>query len=331
MSDKEKQLNGAMRIFQALSAVDEELLARCEDSENAKASVKKIRPFWYYGRVLAACMCFVVLGAVIWNADGLISHKSESTCDTAESACDAAAPETERAMVTEEMPTSDMDAGVMEQNAMDGESESVAEEEMSDEKMSDAEMPDAGGTGGLKNDALEQSDVTSCIVDMRERLTEEEARAVKELGEYIPTRLPAGYVFEEAARIEASDTGETLGIALCWSKGMDSMHIQISKVVPENIEAVEINRPELYDVHLYDIPYADTVPEEYRESFHNPIFAREDFTLGIVEARMKRIADAGDTDTPRGNFAILYDTGILLTFNGRGEAEAIYSMLSTEE
>ena len=36
--------------------------------------------------------------------------------------------------------------------------------------------------------------------------------------------------------------------------------------------------------------------------------------------------DSGDTDTPRGNFAVLYSDGVLVEFSGRGTAEEIWNM-----
>ena len=84
---------------------------------------------------------------------------------------------------------------------------------------------------------------------------------------------------------------------------------------------------EVLYLSLYDIPYAETVPEEYRVCFDNPIFMQKDISLDLVQSRMKVVADAGDTGTPRGNFSIIYPEGILLDFNGDGTAEEIWEML----
>lgn len=39
--------------------------------------------------------------------------------------------------------------------------------------------------------------------------------------------------------------------------------------------------------------------------------------------------DAGDTDTPRGDFSILFSDGILVRFSGEGTAEQIWEMFSS--
>ena len=50
MSGKQDKYAGAVRIFQALSSVDEELLERSNPS-------RKILPYWRYTKVMAACAC----------------------------------------------------------------------------------------------------------------------------------------------------------------------------------------------------------------------------------------------------------------------------------
>ena len=52
----------------------------------------------------------------------------------------------------------------------------------------------------------------------------------------------------------------------------------------------------------------------------------KDFSLEIVESRMKAYEDSGDTATPRGNFKVLYPDGVLVSFNGRGTAQEIWDM-----
>lgn len=73
-TDKER---GALRVMEALSAVDEELLDRCGEpgaapAERNKASEtsKKGRLYLFarrYGKVCAACLCLLVLGAACLN------------------------------------------------------------------------------------------------------------------------------------------------------------------------------------------------------------------------------------------------------------------------
>jgi hypothetical protein len=110
---------------------------------------------------------------------------------------------------------------------------------------------------------------------------------------------------------------------------MDSIMLYVG-MYEENAEnesrIVDIAKEETYNVHLYEIPYASSVPDEIRLMFNSPIFREEDMSLEVVRARMKSVSDAGDTDTPRGDFSVLYDEGILVAFDGRGSAEEIWNM-----
>lgn len=154
---------------------------------------------------------------------------------------------------------------------------------------------------------------------------EEEARELEGLGAYIPTALPRGYVFERA--YVNQDLKEE-NVTVCWIRGMDIIVIQL-KTAGEAVSAVDVEKPETYDERLYEIPYGETVPEEYRQIFQDPVFALEDFSLEVVESRMLVYEDGGDTATPRGNFKVLYPEGVLASFNGRGTAQEIWDMFSS--
>lgn len=342
MSDyiAEKKREDAMRIFEALSHVDEELLARCEETVEG-TSVRK-RPIWYYGSAVAACLCMVICGAVLLNGRAFLSRNKTSGADCAvsmdsmkqemamdsgvaeprEEAAGSAAYSSETTGMQEEMPETATENGTIETKngvtAVEGISEGMqeAQKENAIEEYTDAISGQQSGTAVTE----------SCLSYNGEKITLQEARGVELLGEYIPDNLPAGYALESAYREKNSDTGQTESLSLCWSRGMDSIFWTISMADVAHITTVDSSKPETYDVHFYEIPYADTVPEEYRESFDNPLFREADFSLDMVKARMKVISDSGDTNTPRGDFSVLYDNGILVRFNGRGDAESIYNM-----
>ena len=149
-----------------------------------------------------------------------------------------------------------------------------------------------------------------------------QAREDAVLGAYVPTALPAGYAFEEGHRVTES---QEPNMTLCWIRGMDSITLHLERTANPPA-TVDVEETESYDQRLYEVPYGETVPEEYRQTFDNPVFAVEDFNLEIVKSRMKSYDDQGDTDTPRGNFSVLYEGGVLIRFNGRGTAEEIWEM-----
>ncbi len=72
--EKEEQ---AIRILEAMSGVDEELLARSERKAPAKQSGKVVS-FWHkYGKAMAACACLAVLGTAFWGI-GNLSKSSDN-------------------------------------------------------------------------------------------------------------------------------------------------------------------------------------------------------------------------------------------------------------
>lgn len=346
------RLSGAMRIFEALSSVDEELLVRSDGQ-------KKVVPFWKYAKVMAACICFVVVGVAAYTSIDMKSAKENASADCAapaameEAPMEYAAAEDEKAAasdgsgyneeaamevvgepaeaVTEE-ETVVSGGAVKEETAIDGALQEAAEEE----SPAELEVSQQSAENGSVEDGAEMDSLQESIHDYGKEVPpvqdEETLRATEVLGAYIPTKLPVGYVFESGYGIDENHPEN--GISLLWVNGMDTIRISVKEYVA-NAEAesriVDVSDTASYDVHLYEIPYCDSVPEKYYKTFNYPIFEEGDFTFEIVEARMKSVSEQGDTDTPRGNFAVLYDSGILLEFSGRSDAVSIWEMLESIE
>lgn len=340
MSANEKKMKDAMRIFEALSGVDEELLVRCEEDNNIGTVVplEKKHSVWYYGNVMAACLCFVVVGVALLTMGPVIfGEKTNEALSPANFSAmqDAAVAEEcaevenadEGNVLTDEMDNRKNEGGASGlDTTTDGAGEGVQKQEsQSQTSGTETETP----LNHIKDAQGDSIDIEVCLQDSTELITLEEAKDVAVLGEYVPDTLPTGYTLESAGKKNNDATGEAESITLLWSKGMDDIHLTIAKVNPADIITVDIAETETYDVHQYEIPYAETVPENYRSIFNDPVFAEADFGPEMVKARMKVVSDQGDTDTPRGNFAVLYDSGIMVRFTGDGDAESIYEMFSS--
>ena len=331
MSDGERktdQIQSALRLMEALSGVDQELLMRSESRR---------KPYWTYGRAAAACLALVLVGALSWNGLRMIwmpkggagsSSAGGDGYDSAPMIADV------RSNDTDELETAGgyaiaEDAGAGDMGSMDDATkEDLADNESQIQDMESRKEYDeiANSTDGqpednpMVSDSREKEEVFADPRDPRQELSEEEARNTEVFGTYLPKNLPVGYIFKDAR-------GNDSGITATWTRGMDSIMISVSLVVPESAVTVDVEKPETYDVWLYEIPYSETVPEEYRQVFNDPLFAADDLSLEVVQSRMKSIRDAGDTDTPRGSFSVLYPDGVLLRFSGRGTADEIWKML----
>lgn len=331
---KEKRdFQGAIKIFQALSAVEEDLLEKSEASE-------KTIPFWIYNRVLAACLCLFVIGGAAYAGITLVNPLKK----------DMSGAEERMGLLQEDLGDSTMEAAIQSPESVQkpsgetaGAPEAVPPEDAEAAGEDRVDSAQAGNGGEVKNveealqekqaDGIQENGVAADSMTTGENRTavkEEEARALEGVGMYVPTALPSGYRFEEAYQI-TGENGEST-VTVLWVNGMDTIHISITRCTEEMLAGIALtdtSKPERFDVHLYEVPYADTVPEEYRVNFDNPVFSEQDFTKEVVESRMKSYADNGDTDTPNGRFSVLYEDGILVRFNGDGSAQDIWKMFQS--
>ena len=331
---RKREREGAWRIMEALSGVDAALLERSD------AAPRRKRPVWQYGRAWAAVICVAIVGVLTWrsyqfmggtdgansgaqnsnNAGGAIQMSSAAVSGL-ESDGDSASIaeillEEDNSMEEKESLPSNAASGTENQG---GTSPSVAPNGNGNQEGTSPSVA-PNGNGNQEGDKLTES----CGVPLNtaEKLTEEEARHKELFGVYIPTKIPEGYGFETAHWYE-----EDRKLSIGWSRGLD--YIQLSMEQTQGCDTIDINVSERYDVRFYEIPYGETVPQEYWRDFDDPVFAWEDFSLEIIESRMCSYEDSGDTNTPRGNFSILFPDGMLMRFRGKGTVEQIWEMFQS--
>ena len=384
----------AMRIMEALSGVDGELLERCEaagagarEGAEARAEAREgaagareaaARPAgrngkrkafrWQYLSRFAAVLALAVVGAASWRAFWLYGDKAED--GSAGSGLSGSVSQESLALDLEPAPN----AFPVEATAAPAGAAINSQPETETEGAEDGFKGSADGVQVIVPGAADkysvgnqqqavsgaQQSVTGekpavpggrkedCLAAPSSRLTAEEAGQIEPLSDYIPVSLPAGYAFVSASygtlampEDFAGQTGASGAkeeacegpgrLTLLWSKGEDDILLSIQETdsTAETGGTVDVEKPETYDARLYELPYGDTVPEEYREAFMDPVFAKDDFSLEIVRSRVISYpGDGGDTDTPGGWFSVLYD-GVLVYFNGRGTPEEIWEMFAS--
>jgi hypothetical protein len=150
-----------------------------------------------------------------------------------------------------------------------------------------------------------------------EELTLSQARDEEGLGQYLPQALPEGFSFQEAHR-ELGQGRDWL--SALWCRGYDDIHIWVSR--PEvSPQVMEVSNTAYYDVNLYSIPWADSVPHEVLfGGFQDPVFRFEDLTQEVISARARYVeGDQGDTPGWRfSQFSVLHPDGVLVRYNLRG-------------
>ena len=106
------------------------------------------------------------------------------------------------------------------------------------------------------------------------------------------------------------------------------MEVDVCRCPGKVHSPVDVNAPEQYDVRLYDIPWSESVPEEYRDTVSSPTFRAEDMSLSVVQARVLFRDDAGEGRTARIRFAVLHPDGTLVQYIGTGlTAEQVWAMV----
>lgn len=158
------------------------------------------------------------------------------------------------------------------------------------------------------------------------KLTLAEAQADPFFGAYMLGSVPSGFVEESIRRYKDQSNDYLSGV---WTKGYDEIRWKVYFYSDQDASRLTGNGDtENYDLSLYPIPRADSVPEELREIVNDPIFIAEDLTLGAVYARAWQSGDSGDGSGLRMNFSIKHGDVIVQVSTKGVEPEWLYQQLT---
>ena len=164
---------------------------------------------------------------------------------------------------------------------------------------------------------LHQLDTDEIPTWRSEALSEEAAYADESFGAYLPTGL--SFAFESAYR-EMGEGRDWLNAS--WASGVQRLSLTVER--PEEVRTlVHTDQPERYDRNYYGGDKPD-VPEEYYESWAEPVFYREELTQEVIETRLWE----GDfEDCVGANFGVLYPDGTVLYVNVYAQPEQLPELL----
>jgi hypothetical protein len=146
-------------------------------------------------------------------------------------------------------------------------------------------------------------------------LSHEEACNTEPYGAYFLPQVPAGFAEE---RIHSYRDQNTSYLAGLWTKGYDELSWRVSAYTEEDASRLtHAEDPQRYDLSLYPIPRADSVPDELREVVDNPIFYAEELTPDLIWARAYKPNEQGDSNGWRMHFSILCGD-VVLTVRSKG-------------
>lgn len=169
-----------------------------------------------------------------------------------------------------------------------------------------------------------KADVIPEFFDLK--LTLSEAQADADFGDYMPGAVPPGYA-EESIRRYRDWKNDYL--YCLWTNGYDELSWQISCYTEQDANRLTgINETENYDLSLYPIPRAQSVPDGLREIVDDPIFIAEELTPDTVYARAYRAGESGDSSGWRMTFSVKYGNIIVRVSSKGVEPEWIYRQLT---
>ena len=137
------------------------------------------------------------------------------------------------------------------------------------------------------------------------QLTYEQAKADTDFGVYFLKEVPTGFAEENIIRTHHPKGSDFL--SGLWTKGYDEISWRVTEFGKDDaMRLTSVEQKENYDLSLYPIPRADSVPPELDKIVYFPVFEAEELTLDAVYARAYVVDDAGDSDGYRMEFAVKF-------------------------
>lgn len=157
------------------------------------------------------------------------------------------------------------------------------------------------------------------------KLSLQEALNDSDYGAFMLREIPGGFAAESIQRYKDQTSDYLSGL---WTSGYDELRWKVYTLIEaDEGRLTNVADTENYDLSLYPIPRADSVPDELREIVDNPIFEAEELTLEAVYCRAYKVNDAGDTDGWRMRFSVKYGD-IIVSVSTKGvEPEWLYQQL----
>jgi len=157
-------------------------------------------------------------------------------------------------------------------------------------------------------------------------LSLKDAATDPDFGSYMLTDVPNGWQTESVRRYIDQNYNYLSGL---WTHGYNSLSWRVSYLSNTDSSRITDAADTInYDLSLYPIPRAESVPEKLREIVDNPIFRSDELTLEVIYKRAYKINDIGDSKDYRMHFSILYGD-ILVEVSTKGiSPEWLYKQLS---
>ncbi len=176
--------------------------------------------------------------------------------------------------------------------------------------------------------ALDNLSMKEDHVFQNDDLTFVEALADADFGAYLPSEGPEGFPNERFLRYKHDDILDFL--SGFWDDGgFNLLTWHVERFTEKDAARVaSVADLENYDLTLYPIPRAESVPKDKREIVNNPIFPIEELTLDAVKLRAYTLDEAGDTPGVRMEFSVLVGDVVVEIHSKGVSPEWVFEQLS---
>lgn len=176
-------------------------------------------------------------------------------------------------------------------------------------------------------DEANKHETQNIVIDETMRL--EEAQRSEPFGGYMLSEAPNGFTAETIRRYQDENANYLRGV---WTKGegsFDEIDWQVSfydEAMENRVTSVDDTKN--YDLSLYPLPFADSVPEELFEIVDCPIFNIDELTLKAVSRRAYFINESNDTAETRMSFGVRYGDIVVEVTTKGVSPEWVYEQLT---
>lgn len=157
------------------------------------------------------------------------------------------------------------------------------------------------------------------------QITWDEAAADQRFGALWLSGMPEGFSAESIRRHKDQHNDYLSGL---WTCGLNELSWRVRYYTEEDAQRLtSVADKQNYDLSLYPIPRAESVPQELYQIVDNPIFLIEELTLEAVQARAYRVNDAGDSSGWRMQFSVKFGDK-LVSISAKGvDPQWVYDQL----
>lgn len=161
--------------------------------------------------------------------------------------------------------------------------------------------------------------------DYRSLESLEQAHEQLPWGNWLPKSAPAATAYSNGGI-------DSYALSICFLNQDYTKELRVSvQDYTEEMSAwfADPEKPETYDLRLYEIPYAESIPEEYFYTTQNSLFRAEEVTRQILEARLIPSDEPGDEKQYYGNLSVLYQDGFVVEYSSVNVSpEELYQIIT---